>query len=404
VAGWNGRLGARLGLVLSGGGARGAFQVGVYERLLKDPRFARGPAVLSGTSAGAINAALIAAGRSPEEMWRFWQRLAHDPPAVANATFFESLVRELLRLGVAELGWWRVRERLAAFLRHARRHLAPRLGSLVAMWAEYLATVRFDLASHLLERIGEAHLADTAGLRARLVEAFGGEHVPSRGRALAVNAVDAHTGQVVRYVTGGAGVVKDLSRQPDYVLVDAITVDMVLASASIPLLFPAVPIGGRLLWDGGLLVNTPLAPVVDLGADEIVTILVTARPRARGDEPFANLGEAIERTVDGFLENAYNVDRKLLLARNRLAPLDPHYRAVTLFEAVRPGDERCFRAGSYVYFAPAVLAEMRAAGRRAAAAWLAEGPRIDHLEPVPPARTIVQIPLPPRERDALHPA
>src|SRR5579884_1397757 len=227
---------------------------------------------------------------------------------------------------------------------------------------------------------------------------------PAPGRALAVNAVDAHTGAIVRYVAGGAGTVKDLSRQPDYVLVDAITVDMVLASASIPLLFPAVPVGGRLLWDGGLLVNTPLAPVVDLGADEIVTILVTPRPRARGDAPFANLGEAIERTVDGFLENAYNVDRKLLLARNRLASLEPHYRTVTLFEAVRPGDERCFRAGSYVYFAPEVLAEMRSAGRRAAAAWLAEGPRVDHLEPPPPARTIVHIPLPPRRRDALQPA
>jgi len=45
-----------LGLVLSGGGARGAFQVGVYERLLEDARFAAGPTVLSGTSAGGINA------------------------------------------------------------------------------------------------------------------------------------------------------------------------------------------------------------------------------------------------------------------------------------------------------------------------------------------------------------
>src|SRR4029077_3091835 len=39
-----------LGLVLSGGGARGAFQVGVHERLLEDPRFAAGPTVVTGTS------------------------------------------------------------------------------------------------------------------------------------------------------------------------------------------------------------------------------------------------------------------------------------------------------------------------------------------------------------------
>ena len=64
---------AKLGLVLSGGGARGAFQVGVYERLLRDPRFERGPAVLSGTSAGAINAAMIAAGKSPAST-RAWLR------------------------------------------------------------------------------------------------------------------------------------------------------------------------------------------------------------------------------------------------------------------------------------------------------------------------------------------
>ena len=51
-----------LGLVLSGGGARGAFQVGVYERMLEDARFARGPVILSGTSAGAINAAGFLSG------------------------------------------------------------------------------------------------------------------------------------------------------------------------------------------------------------------------------------------------------------------------------------------------------------------------------------------------------
>src|SRR5262249_25061543 len=149
---------------------------------------------------------------------------------------------------------------------------------------------RFELVSRFLEGIREPFLADTGPLRARLVEVFGGERVQTRGVRLALNTVDAHTGQVVRYVTAPAPV----TRSPDYVGVDAIPVDMVLATASIPLLFPPVQIGPHLLWDGGLLVNTPLAPVVALGAEEIVTVLVTEPPDpCRG--PLPHFGRAVER-------------------------------------------------------------------------------------------------------------
>jgi predicted acylesterase/phospholipase RssA len=353
--------------------------VGVYERLLRDPRFVRGPVALSGTSAGAINAALIAAGRSPREMMRFWDGLADDPPVVTSPLFFQSMVSTMLRLGAEELRLWIAEpgRTLWPFLQRARNHLLPRRGSVLALLVEYLLTARFELVSKLLEGIREPFLADTTRLRQRLVEEFGGEVVPHNGRRLAINTVDAHTGRVVRYVTTRTR----MTRPPDYVVVDAITVDMVLASASIPLLFPPVEIAGRLLWDGGLLVNTPLAPVVALGADEIVTVLVTEPPDiVRG--PFQHFGRAVERTVDAILENAYNVDRKLLLDRNRLAHLESSpYREVTLYEAVRPPRDGSFNAGSYLYFERGVLADMRAAGRRAGAAWLAAGPRVDRLDP-----------------------
>src|SRR5204862_7038843 len=101
------RRGSRtLGLVLSGGGARGAFQVGVYERLLEDARFADGPAVLSGTSAGGINAALIAPGKSPREMLQFWKSLADDPPVTTSAAFCSGALRTLARLSLAEAVRW----------------------------------------------------------------------------------------------------------------------------------------------------------------------------------------------------------------------------------------------------------------------------------------------------------
>jgi predicted acylesterase/phospholipase RssA len=373
-----------LGLVLSGGGARGAFQVGVYERLLRDPRFARGPVVLSGTSAGAINAALIAAGRSPAEMMRFWNGIADDPPVVASARFFQSLASTMLRLGVREIGLWLTApaQTVIPFLRRAVHHLPLRAGTPLALFMEYMLTARFELVSTLLEGIREPFVADTARLRERLIDEFGGEVVPNRRHRLAINTVDAHTGNVVRYVTTAT----PLTRPPDYVIVDAITVDMILASCSIPLLFPTVEVNGRWLWDGGLLVNTPLAPVVALGADEIVTVLVT-EPADLVSGRFPHFGRAVERTVDSILENAYNVDRKLLLDRNRLAHLERSpYREVTLYDAVRPARDGSFNAGSYLYFQRDVMAGMRRAGRRAAAAWLAAGPQVDRLDPVAAAR------------------
>ena len=366
-----------LGLVLSGGGARGAFQVGVYERLLEDPRFAARPAVLSGTSAGGINAALIAAGKSPREMLQFWKSIADDPPVTASAAFFGSALRTLARLSLEEaVRWLGTSQPLRTFLHRVKNHRSLRPGSVLALWVEFLLTARFELVSRFLEGIREPFVVDTAPLRARLVDVFGGERVPNRGVRLALNTVDVHSGRVVRFVTAPAPV----TRSADYIVVDAITVDMVLASASIPLLFPPVRVGQHLLWDGGLLVNTPLAPAVALGAEEIVTVLVTEPPEPLPG-PLRHFGRAVERTVDSFLENAYNIDRKLLLERNRVTRLQRgRYREVILYEAVRPVRAAFFNAGSYLYFERRILGALYDAGRRAAGAWLAAGPRVDHLD------------------------
>ena len=366
-----------LGLVLSGGGARGAFQVGVYERLLEDPRFAARPTVLSGTSDGGINAALIAAGKSPREMLQFWKSIADDPPVTASAAFFGSALRTLARLSLEEaVRWLGTSLPLRTFLHRVKNHRSLRPGSVLALWVEFLLTARFELVSRFLEGIREPFVVDTAPLRARLVDVFGGERVPNRGVRLALNTVDVHSGRVVRFVTAPAPV----TRSADYIVVDAITVDMVLASASIPLLFPPVRVGTHLLWDGGLLVNTPLAPAVALGAEEIVTVLVTEPPEPLPG-PLRHFGRAVERTVDSFLENAYNMDRKLLLERNRVTRLQRGpYREVILYEAVRPVRAAFFNAGSYLYFERGILGAMHDAGRRAAGSWLAAGPRVDHLD------------------------
>ncbi len=373
----NSRSGEKLGLVLSGGGARGPFQVGVYERLLRDDRFADGPAVLSGTSAGALNSAMIASGLSPVEIMEFWYGLADDPPVRASAQFFESGAVSIIRTLLQELVQlpMRLPADITRFAQRAQHYWPPRFGSFAALTMDYLLTSRFDVISRILDGIEAPYLVDTDRLRDRLIDVFGGTRIPAQCR-LAINAVDLNTRRVVRYVTGPVPAVP----ASEYVVVPAITVDMLMASASIPLLFNPITVGSHLLWDGGLLVNTPLAPAVALGADQIITVLVTEG--GEQNEELKHMGRALERTLDAFLENAYNVDRMLLLDRNRLAHIENSpYRDVRLYDAIRPTyDRNLFSAGSYLNFQREMMRDMYRAGLRAASEWLAHGPPVDHLE------------------------
>ena len=361
-----------LGLVLSGGGARGAFHIGVHECLLGDPRFHRGPAILSGTSSGAINAALIAAGKNPEEMMAFWCGLAEDPPVAASEAFVRGALAALARLaGQESLDWVTSTRPVQAALRGVRRNLPPSATSIFSLGIEYLLIERFDLVSGFLESLPAAAVVDARRLRERLIDVFGGTKVPAGRHRLAVSAVDVRSGEVVRFVNARTS----RTTPPEYRVVDAITVDMLLASASIPVLFPPVEVHGRLFWDGGLLVNTPLAPVVALGADRVIPVLVN-EPAADG--PITHLGEAIERTLETLLENAFNVDRKLLLERNRTRGRG--YRRVTLMKPLRPATAAAFSAGSYLHFERDALGAIRAAGRRAACDWLELADLEDRLD------------------------
>lgn len=362
-------------LVLSGGGARGAFQVGVWEVLARDPRgFGRLPEIVSGTSAGAINAYLMACGLGPEDMLGFWLDLAKDPPVVANERFFRSLTNTILQLVVREpmRGPGRRLRELSIIKGLWGKHSVSRASGLEAAILEFFLTARFDSVSYLLEQVETPFIFDASPLAERLRRATIGLR-PNRTR-LAINSVDAQTGSVIRFVNCEP-TKRDGASAAHYRVVNEITPEMVLASASIPLLFNPVPIGGRSYWDGGLLVNTPLAPSIALGASRVVPVLVT--PKRRESAPLETAGNGLERLVDTFLENAYQIDRKLMLDRNALASRDPALRVVSLFHAIRPQSGRTFDAGSYLYFEKTALLAMYDEGKRAAAAWLASGLELD---------------------------
>lgn len=370
-----------IGLMLSGGGARGAFQVGVWKVLLEDRRgLARPPSVISGTSAGALNGALIAAGLSPDEILDFWLRLADKPPVRANEVFFRSLERALTQLARKEpfRGFRRRAREVRTAARMLSKHKWYKSSGMLAAVLEFLLTARFDNVSVLLDSIQTSYLFDTTPLREVLRDTIGGDYIPPGGPVkLAINTVDIGGGGVVRIVNHKPRKARRASVK-HYQYEPRISLDMIIASASIPLLFNPVMVRGRELWDGGLLVNSPMAPAVALGATRLIPVLVTSENVTAGAR-LQNFGSAVERLADTFLENAYNIDRKLLLNSNAIArsASESEYREVTLFKAIRPASSKLFNAGSYLFFERSVLLSMYHAGQIAAKKWLARGPELD---------------------------
>ena len=247
---------AETAIVLSGGGARGAYEVGALSVLLPVLE-ARGerPRIVVGTSVGAFNTAYIAANA--------------DRP-----------LDEALQGGI---GWWsdlRWRDVMApltsprAVLRSLRY-----LGRL--MWVKQ---PRIDALLHpdaLPAKLNEIVAFD------RLRANVDGGVV----RAAAVTTTSALTSRTVVFHAGEGAPPHDEARGIDYVPTP-IEPHHVLASGAIPGLFPArhvdTPEHARgWYFDGGTRLNTPIKPALELGADRVVVIGLNSLARAPG-EPLAS--------------------------------------------------------------------------------------------------------------------
>ena len=240
----------RIGFVLSGGGSRGAYEAGIIHYLRTDLARRLGHHVpidiVSGTSVGAINAAFLAATMD-------------DPDSQAA-----QIVAAWRALRIEEL----ISLRPMDILRAGRLLLGgdpptPPPGSF---------------------RYGG--LLDTSGLERFVIRV-----IPWRGierslrerqlHALSVSATHVGTGHTVVFLSSAEPVPREWSRDP-FVRHRAARIGPrhVLASAAIPLLFPAVKIGDEWFTDGGLRQNTPMSPAIRLGADRLV--LVSLRHVASG--------------------------------------------------------------------------------------------------------------------------
>lgn len=232
-------------LVLSGGGARGAYEAGVIRYIRDELPMRVRPHVrfeiMCGTSVGAINCCYLAATSHQPEMQgqalvNIWQGLQID-------RVYQLGMREMLNLPKFLLGS-RGRGELDDMVGPGR------LGGLFnTSPMEYL--VRNDIPWHRIKK--------------NLEEGF--------FKALAINATHIASGRTHVFVEREGGGLPPWSTDPQ---IEAHAVEIgphhALASAAIPWVFPAVSIDGEIYSDGSIKLNTPISPALRLGADRLFVV------------------------------------------------------------------------------------------------------------------------------------
>jgi len=243
----------RNGLVLTAGGARGAYQAGVLQRIAEIPRLRERPPpfqVITGASAGAINGAFLAAtggggfGASTLRLSRLW----------ADLQIQEVIRTDALSLAQGGLQW--LRDFSLGWLLGA--------GTVQAL---------FD-ASPLHEMIARRLPTDAIGTSIRDGWLY----------ALAISATSYHSGRSFIFIQGRPG--HPLWQRGRRVTVATeITADHICASAAIPVVFPPVRIptapGSEIYFgDGALRQVTPFSPAIRLGSDRVLGIGIRSQQAA----------------------------------------------------------------------------------------------------------------------------
>jgi NTE family protein len=206
-------------LVLQGGGALGAYQVGVYEALHES---GIEPDWVIGTSIGAINGALIA-GNPPESrlerLLAFWKSVERNPGGGVSGFYG-------LPPGNAAVSWMTLATGIPTF---------------------FMPNALALLGPHAAVGIEHAAYYTTAPLRETLAGLLDLDCLNKGPTRISLGAVKVRSGEM-RYF--------DSRDEP-------ITMDHMMASGAFPPAFPAIRIDGEFYWDGGIYSNTPIEAVLD---------------------------------------------------------------------------------------------------------------------------------------------
>lgn len=275
----------RTAVVLSGGGARGAYEAGVLyyvveklpQRIGRRVRFD----IISGTSVGAIHACFLA-GHAGETgalagLVEIWRRFEIEK--ILRFTPFRLLSLPARLLGIGRRARPVPAERPSAPMR-------------IPGVLDFTPLERVILDSVPWRRIPEK-------IRSGEVD------------AVAVAATQVKTGNTVIFVENREGRVDRWARDPFVVALAArLGPEHAMASSAIPLLFPAMRIGRDFYCDGSLRLNTPLSPALRLGADRVLVIgLHHPRPPGEPAPEVAETSVASPAFLAGKVLNALLLDR-----------------------------------------------------------------------------------------------
>jgi NTE family protein len=282
----------RAGLVLTGGGARAAYQVGVVKAVrdvLGSPT--RNPfPILCGTSAGAINVATLAVfadnfARATANLLEVWENMHCDQVYRTDAW-------SIMKTGAR----W-----LAALMLIARRNPVSLLdpAPLQAMLQKHLAFERIQ------------------------------DHIDSGALyAVCVTASGYTSGQSVSFFQGGSGL-EGWERNQRIGAAVTLKLEYLLASASLPFIFPAVKVHREYFGDGSMRQIAPVSPALHLGADRVL-IVGTGRQtldqaRARSNI-YPSLAQIAGHALNSIFLDSLMVDIERLERINRTVSLIPRER------------------------------------------------------------------------------
>ncbi len=313
-------------LILSGGGGRGAFHAGVYKYLCQPEKPGvdaahQGPwqpEVVVGTSIGAVNGAAIAQGVSGDALVDYWLALREHhvegiPPGMRRLSrWFANFIYKRL-LGVR--------------LPQVPPHLATSPPAQES-WPP-LPLLPGRLSESLIGRWN--NLLDTGPLRQTLIERWGIDEgkLAASETTLLISATNVRTGELALFSNKDIVSRKTGQRRGD--LRTGINVDRIIASCSIPLVYPWTrDADNEVYWDGAVVANTPLSPALDAVHErpidepmEAVVVLMTPwwekgeRAPTRREHLPRDFGEAITWTLDWALLASFRMNLKLTRAFNK---------------------------------------------------------------------------------------